>query len=387
MSKLDNIKDAIQRHFSGENPPETMVANDAIQDGAAAQGGSDAQVNKGQQSEVSDQRDDCAECHKPWSNIKLKTPPLQCSFREQWVCAGCTKIKKSDLALITRDDIFWACQSCVETVKSQAKKMLQPTKHIIELDETMAKLESSIEKKIEKAINTNVTHIVEKCLETLKTGVSETVNTNMTKLWSETLGDPADFPALDSDISKEAPIKPKLTLSNVVKNAVRDQKNEELKRENRMNNIVIFRIPEQTEPDASKRKEIDQQSVQNLLSAIGVDAKPKQTIRLGAYKNETNGSPRPLKVTFEDQETQQEIFKNLPKLKDASPELKNMSIAYDLSEDERQTVRDMVKVAKEKSSDSPNWEYKIRGPPWDLKEVRYRKRTNVPTPNTTTQID
>ena len=32
MSKLENIKDAIQRHFSGENPPETMVANDAIQD-------------------------------------------------------------------------------------------------------------------------------------------------------------------------------------------------------------------------------------------------------------------------------------------------------------------------------------------------------------------
>ena len=30
MSKLDNIKEAIQRHFSGENPPETMVANDAV---------------------------------------------------------------------------------------------------------------------------------------------------------------------------------------------------------------------------------------------------------------------------------------------------------------------------------------------------------------------
>ena len=113
----------------------------------------------------------------------------------------------------------------------------------------------------------------------------------MTKRWSETLGDPADFPALDTDISKEAPIKPKLTLSNVVKNAVRDQNNEELKRENRMNNIVIVRVPEQTEPYSNKRKEIDQQSVQKLLSAIVVDAKPKQTIRLWAYKKETDGSP------------------------------------------------------------------------------------------------
>ena len=94
-----------------------------------------------------------------------------------------------------------------------------------------------------------------------------------------------------------------------------------------MNNIVIFRVPEQTEPDSNKRKEIDQQSVQKLRSVIGVDAKPKQTIRFGAYKQETDGSPRPLNVTFEDQETQQEIFKNPPKLKDASPELKNMSIA------------------------------------------------------------
>ena len=91
MSKLDNIKDAIQRHFSGENSPETMVANDALQDGAAAQGDSDAQVNKGQQKEVSDQRDDCAECRKPSSTIKLRAQPLQCSFCEQWVCAGCKK--------------------------------------------------------------------------------------------------------------------------------------------------------------------------------------------------------------------------------------------------------------------------------------------------------
>ena len=68
MSKLDNIKDAIQRHFSGENPPETMVANDAV-----------------------------------------------------GMCWMHKNKKKNDLALITRDDIFWASQSCAETVKSQAK--------------------------------------------------------------------------------------------------------------------------------------------------------------------------------------------------------------------------------------------------------------------------
>ena len=43
----------------------------------------------------------------------------------------------------------------------------------------------------------------------MQKGVSESVNANVNKLWSETLGDPTDFPALDSEKAKLAPKKTK----------------------------------------------------------------------------------------------------------------------------------------------------------------------------------
>ena len=83
---------------------------------------------------------------------------------------------------------------------------------------------------------------------------------------------------------------------------------------------------------------------------------------------------RPIKVVLKDHDTQELVFENIAKLKDASPELKNLSVRYDLSQEERETVKEMLKTAHDKTENSPNWVYKVRGPPWDLKEVRYKKR-------------
>ena len=66
-------------------------------------------------------------------------------------------------------------------------------------------------------------------------------------------------------------------------------------------------------------------------------------------------------------------MKNLPKLKDAPEQLKNLSIAYDMTIEERNTLREQVKVAREKTQKSTNWVFKIRGPPWNMREVRIKK--------------
>ena len=71
---------------------------------------------------------------------------------------------------------------------------------------------------------------------------------------------------------------------------------------------------------------------------------------------------RPIKVVLKDHDTQELVFKNIAKLKDACPELKNLSVRYDLSQEERETVKEMLKTAHDTNENSPNWVYKVRGP-------------------------
>ena len=86
-------------------------------------------------------------------------------------------------------------------------------------------------------------------------------------------------------------------------------------------------------------------------------------------------STRPIQVVLKDHDTQELVFEYIAKLKTwAKDELKNLSIRYDLSQEERETVEDILKTAHEKTENSPNWVYKVRDLRWDLKEVRYRKR-------------
>ena len=75
--------------------------------------------------------------------------------------------------------------------------------------------------------------------------------------------------------------------------------------------------------------------------------------------------------TIEDQES---IMNNAYKLRDAPAHLKTVSIGYDLTLDERAIVRDKVNEVKTESQNDPNYVYRVRGPPWDMKVVKLPKR-------------
>ena len=217
--------------------------------------------------------------------IKSKTLVIQCSFCDLWTCASCTKFKKSDLTVMSRNDVLRSCHSCMQSMKKQTRQ-IQGTH---ELQEQITELKQTIENKIKSAIQNSVPKAVEKILDT--TGVSESVNANVNKLWSETLGDPADFPALDSEEAKLAAKKPKQnTIEKVVKKAVLEQKNDELRRDN---NIIIFNAEEPTEPEINKRKDHDQKVVTDLLKAIEVETTPVQIVRLGAFNKKTREQQKP----------------------------------------------------------------------------------------------
>ena len=76
---------------------------------------------------------------------------------------------------------------------------------------------------------------------------------------------------------------------------------------------------------------------------------------------------------MKDSVTQAQVMDNMKKLGSAPEYLKKLSVCYDVIEEETSAIKLRVDGAKQKTERSTNWVYKIRGPPWDLREVWYPK--------------
>ena len=157
-----------------------------------------------------------------------------------------------------------------------------------------------------------------------------------------------------------------------------EQKLDEKSREEREGNIIIYRLKESTQADPASRVKEDTDFFKSLCTeALGItEIGTKSVIRLGK-KPDDQSRPRPLKVSLSDKNDRQKIMGNLTKLKDAEPKFRNISVAYDLSLEERKKKKEKVLEAKkreEEESDGGQWTFRVRGPPWDLKIVRLKKR-------------
>ena len=96
---------------------------------------------------------------------------------------------------------------------------------------------------------------------------------------------------------------------------------------------------------------------------------------MGKYEPPADGQQskaRPIKVTLKDHNDAKEIIKNSKKLMDAPDSMKGFNLAYDASKKQRDQIRTLVAEAREKTEQSPNLKFKVRGPPWApfIKELK-----------------
>ena len=134
--------------------------------------------------------------------------------------------------VVTRQDVFWACKTytpqvpklIAQAMSNENETELQSSNNEHSIKDTIVKSLSEIENRLEAIIDAKLEATVKQI--TAKTNpiqqqVSETVeksvSQNVTKMWSDTLfGDieqsVEDFPDINDPRSKEAPMKPKLTL-------------------------------------------------------------------------------------------------------------------------------------------------------------------------------
>ena len=110
---------------------------------------------------------------------------------------------------------------------------------------------------------------------------------------------------------------------------------------------------------------------------IQVKAKPAKISRLGKYDPEkaTDDKARPIKLEFANAEIKAKVISNASKLKDAPENLSNISISYDMSNEQRDQAKKLHMQAKDLSKNSTQYIYRVRGLPGKMEIKQYPKVT------------
>ena len=192
----------------------------------------------------------CLVCKKDWKNLKKQGVPfLECSFCTEWFCMSCTSItRKNDISAISRPDVFWAYDHCLSAAQRMIQGIRTQDNKYCPVAGNPDTTQMDIDNKIVNAVRDIVPSVVKECIEQLNIKDVKTAKDDVqkvTKLLSQTLLSDEEYPEIDRNITSHKMAKwivnqqtqqnkpePKpVHISQVVKQAFQDQRNEENDRE------------------------------------------------------------------------------------------------------------------------------------------------------------
>ena len=145
----------------------------------------------------------------------------------------------------------------------------------------------------------------------------------------------------------------------------KDKKKEAQEEELRKNNLVVYGIKEIKENDKDKRNKHDREEIIKISKFLGLEEFSEYNIlrifRMGTY---VEGTARPVLVELDSAITKYKIMRNTFKLKDVK-EFEGWSLQHDMTKDQRENVKKLIKEAEEKEKNDASGEYiyRVRGPP------------------------
>ena len=142
----------------------------------------------------------------------------------------------------------------------------------------------------------------------------------------------------------------------------------------RRNNLVIYNFPEDDKDTKSKDKEFINELVNDFGLEFDYQRDVSSMARMGR-KIEDQKKCRPLIVKFYSYTTKNMILENCFKLKRLQ-KFKSLIISHDLSREDREQCRLLIKKAKEekeKTGETDKYIYKVRGEPGSFHVVLVRR--------------
>jgi hypothetical protein len=115
--------------------------------------------------------------------------------------------------------------------------------------------------------------------------------------------------------------------------------------------------------------------LQEFLHTIKAnDITPEKIMRLGQRKEEKS---RPILIRVENLQQKETIMSNLCNLRDANEQFKSVAVRHDLTQEQRDELKDLIADARKQSEQSEDFFYLVRskkGPLWEPFVMRTKKK-------------
>ena len=168
------------------------------------------------------------------------------------------------------------------------------------------------------------------------------------------------------------------------KSNLRKEWNDEAReREIRKKNIVVHRLPEAEATEAAGRKNWDMDSLNNILGAINISFKSRDTVKFCRRVGEVSeNGPRPLVVGFRREVYREEILENARLLRDT--DFSDIGITPDLTREQRIEEDELAKEAEKRNLErteedrSKNVEWILVGQRGEKRLIRMANRRGGP---------
>ena len=331
---------------------------------------------KSKKSQSDDISWDCQECEAVFTDEMIK-----CDLCSKWLCYACQHVSQDLVKILDKYEkagIKWYCRRCREgdgTQDSILHKVMKDTRVIEETSyRTMAIVEDlakrfdtlirecdthdhllhkvfkdnqvtdeishktmamvdDLAKKFDMLINDRAAQ--QQLLVEVQQGVKE-----QTEHVKRTFAQVADQPMRANN-----PAPPPPDFRNIMREAIHEQKRDEVDSERRSKNIIIHGIKELVNDREKRETDATNAAFVNELLEF-IDCKCEHSeYRLGR-KGEGNGHQRPIKVIFNSIGDKNRVMLSLSKLRDAPEHLRLARVVDDLTQEERKLVRDKVAEAR-----------------------------------------
>ena len=128
-----------------------------------------------------------------------------------------------------------------------------------------------------------------------------------------------------------------------------EAQNEFVERKERMQNVIIFGVPESNVTHSKDRKK-DEEMVHKICENINAEAVViEDSFRLGKFDHSKHSRPRPMKVKLKTKAMQQDMLKNAENLATSNDDvLKQCFLKPDMTKKEREERQKVVKELKDR---------------------------------------
>lgn len=319
----------------------------------------------------------CGKCNKAVKE------GIQCEICDSWWHPTCAGIETEICECLGKNQqLHWYCMKCNSSVGKLMKEMLTVQNRMDAAEDCIRKMDEKMEKfkeGIYKKLDTVCAEVTQKAKDSLKEievkhiiadeiKKYERLSSENSPKWSEIVTKEVDcrFTEISGDLNK-------------VQKSVTETKERILENEDKLkrsNNIIMYNVVESSADSVIERNKEDVlfcgELMEKVLKVGYEEGEIVKVVRLG--KVVENNKKRPLLVEFSSGHVKNVVMGNVTNLSSARNEFAGVTISHDMTIKEREQCRKLVEEAKKmQSEDSGNYTYRVRGPPGQMKIVKFRK--------------